>query len=134
MEQENEELTGEFSAAKERISSLEEEVERLSSGLLLLSLLATSNKLESSTNVLLDTFDDSKEIIASNSEAKILKFLQDFLTSSRTTIDKQSNSRKWYSVFWNDDNYRPDKTAKTVNELYKKQDKGTQKKMIAALE
>ena len=44
LEQENEELTGEFSAAKERISSLQGEVERLNSGLLLLSPLVTSNR------------------------------------------------------------------------------------------
>ena len=42
LEQENEKLTGEFSAAKERIDSLEGEVERLSG--LLLRPLATSNR------------------------------------------------------------------------------------------
>ena len=41
LEQENEKLTGDFSAAKERIGSLEGEVERLS-GRLLLSPSATS--------------------------------------------------------------------------------------------
>ena len=33
---------------------------------------------------------------------------------------------------WNDDNYRPDKTAKTWNELYSKQDSETQKRMVTA--
>jgi hypothetical protein len=41
-------------------------------------------------------------------------------------------------VFWNDDNYRLDKTiTRTLNDLstlYSKQDKETQKKMISALE
>lgn len=38
----------------------------------------------------------------------------------------------WDSVFWNDDNYRPEKTAKIWNELYRKQDSETQKKMVTA--
>ena len=42
LEQQNEELTGEFSAAKERIASLEGEVKRLS-GLLLLRPSVPSN-------------------------------------------------------------------------------------------
>ena len=89
---------------------------------------------ESATNILIDTFDDSTDVVSSNSEAQIYKFLKNLLTSSRTTIDKQSDSRIWNSVFWNDDNYRPDRTSKTLNDLYKKQDKETQKKMVAALE
>ena len=89
---------------------------------------------ESATNILIDTFDDSTDVVSSNSEAQIYKFLKNLLTSSRTTIDKQSDSRIWNSVFWNDDNYRPDRTSKTLNDLYNKQDKETQKKMVVALE
>jgi hypothetical protein len=35
----------------------------------------------------------------------------------------------WDSVFWNEDNYRPDKTTKTINEIFNKLDKETQKKL-----
>ncbi|KZS16599.1 Uncharacterized protein APZ42_017164 [Daphnia magna] len=35
----------------------------------------------------------------------------------------------WESVFWNEDNYRPDKTSKTLNEMYSKLDTENQKKM-----
>jgi hypothetical protein len=36
----------------------------------------------------------------------------------------------WDSVFWNEDNYRPDKTTKTLNEILKKLDTETQKKLV----
>jgi hypothetical protein len=35
----------------------------------------------------------------------------------------------WDSVFWNEDNYRPDKTTKTLNEIVNKLDRETQKIM-----
>jgi hypothetical protein len=35
----------------------------------------------------------------------------------------------WDSVFWNDDNYRPDKTTKSLNEIIFKLDRETQKKL-----
>lgn len=35
----------------------------------------------------------------------------------------------WESVFWDDDNYRPDKTTKTWSELHQTQSKEVQKKM-----
>jgi len=38
----------------------------------------------------------------------------------------------WESVFWNDDNYRPDKTTKTWSELYSKKDSEVQRKMSIA--
>jgi hypothetical protein len=47
---------------------------------------------------------------------------------SRTTIKEQSD-KMWDSVFWNEDNYRPDKTTKTLNEILNKMDKETQKKL-----
>jgi hypothetical protein len=36
----------------------------------------------------------------------------------------------WQSVFWNDDNYRPDKTTQTMNDIYKKLDKEEKKLFI----
>jgi hypothetical protein len=35
----------------------------------------------------------------------------------------------WDSVFWNEDNYWPDKTTKTLNEIVKKLDAETKKKL-----
>ena len=40
----------------------------------------------------------------------------------------------WDSIFWNDDNYRPDKASKMMTDVYKKQDTEKQKKMIEAIE
>jgi hypothetical protein len=36
----------------------------------------------------------------------------------------------WDSVFWNDDNYRPDRTTKTLNEIANKLDTKTKKKLV----
>jgi len=40
----------------------------------------------------------------------------------------------WESVFWDDDNYRPDKTTKTWNEIYNKLDKEKQNKLVETFE
>ena len=82
---------------------------------------------ESSTNVLIDSFDDL-DVASTSTEIQIYGLLQDLLVSSRTTI-KDESDKMWDSVFWNDDNYRPDKTTKTFNEIYSKLDTETQSKM-----
>ena len=40
----------------------------------------------------------------------------------------------WDSVFWNDDNYRPDRTSKTLNSIYEKMDVESQKRMADAFQ
>ena len=85
---------------------------------------------ESSTNVLIDSFDDS-DVISPATEAQIYNLLKDMLVSSRTTIKEQSD-QMWESVFWNDDNYRPDKTTKTWTDLYNSQSSEVQTKMAEA--
>ena len=42
---------------------------------------------------------------------------------------KEQSDKMWDSVFWNEDNYRPDKTTKTLNEILNKLDRETQKKL-----
>jgi hypothetical protein len=80
---------------------------------------------ETATNILMDTFDDS-EVWSRNSEVQIFNILKGLLVTSRTTIEEESD-KIWDSVFWDDDNYRPDKTAKTLNEIVNKLDKDSQK-------
>jgi predicted house-cleaning noncanonical NTP pyrophosphatase (MazG superfamily) len=82
---------------------------------------------ETATNIRMDTFDDS-EVGSPDTESQILNILKDLLVTSRTTIREQSD-KMWDSVFWNDDNYRPDKTTKTLNEILNKMDTETQKKL-----
>ncbi len=82
---------------------------------------------ETATNIRMDTFDDS-EVGSPDTELQISNILKDLLVSSRTTIKEQSD-KMWDSVFWNDDNYRPDKTTKTLNEILNKLDTETQKKL-----
>ena len=79
---------------------------------------------EMTTNIKMETFDDSK-VASPDTENQILNILKDLLVTSRTTI----KDKMWDSVFWNEDNYRPDKTTKTLNEILKKLDKETQKKL-----
>jgi hypothetical protein len=82
---------------------------------------------ESATNIRMEMFDDS-EIASPDTENQIVNILKDLLITSRTTI-KEQNDKMWDSVFWNDDNYRPDKTTKTLNEILNKLDKENQKKL-----
>jgi hypothetical protein len=80
---------------------------------------------ETATNIRMDTFDDY-EVGSPDAELQILNILKDLLVTSRTTIREQSD-KMWDSVFWNEDNYRPDKTTKTLNEILNKLDRETQK-------
>jgi hypothetical protein len=72
---------------------------------------------ETATNIRMDTFDDS-EVGSPDTESQILNILKDLLVTSRTIIKDQSD-KMWDSVFWNEENYRPDKTTKTLNEILK---------------
>ncbi len=82
---------------------------------------------ETATNIRMDTFDDT-EVGSPDTESQISNILKDLLITSGKTIKEQSD-KMWDSVFWNDDNYRPDKTTKTLNEILNKMDKETQKKL-----
>jgi hypothetical protein len=75
----------------------------------------------------MEIFDDS-EIASPDTENQIVNILKDLLITSRTTI-KEQNDKMWDSVFWNDDNYRPDKTTKTLNEILNKLDTENQRKL-----
>ncbi len=82
---------------------------------------------ETATNIRIDSFDDS-DVVDPSSEKEIHKILEELLISSRKEITK-FNEKIWQSVFWNDDNYRPDKATKTLNEWHSKMDKENQKKL-----
>jgi hypothetical protein len=82
---------------------------------------------ETATNIRMDTFDDS-EVGSPDTESQISNILKDLLVTSRTTIKDQSD-KMWDSVFWNEENYRPDKTTKTLNEILNKLDTETQTKL-----
>jgi hypothetical protein len=79
------------------------------------------------TNIRMDTFDDS-EVGSPDTEVLIINNLKDLLGVSKITIKEQSD-KMWDSIFWNDDNYRPDKTTKTLNEIVKKLNPETRKKL-----
>jgi hypothetical protein len=83
--------------------------------------------METATNIRMDTFDDS-EVVTPETELQIYNILKDLLVSSRTTIKEQSD-KMWDSVFWNEKNYRPDKTTQILNEIINKLDEETQKNL-----
>ncbi|EFX70320.1 hypothetical protein DAPPUDRAFT_257277 [Daphnia pulex] len=83
---------------------------------------------EITTNIRMDLFDDN-EVGSPDTESQILNILKDLLVTSRTTIKEQCD-KMWDSVFWNEENYRPDKTTQILNEIVNKLDKETQKKLV----
>jgi hypothetical protein len=83
---------------------------------------------EMATNIRMVTFDDF-EVGSPDTDVQIYNILKDLMITSRTTIKDQSD-KMWDSVFWNDDNYRPDRTTKTLNEIIEKLDTNTQKKLV----
>jgi hypothetical protein len=87
---------------------------------------------ETATNIRIDTFNDT-EIASSDTETQIYNILKDLMITSRTTINEQSD-QMWDSVFWNEDNNRPDRTTKVLNEIFNKLDNEAQKKMTDMFE
>ena len=103
------------------------------------SVLLTANDekrllTESATNIIIDTFDDTDDVISPNSEAQIYQLLRDNLLAPSRTIIKDQSDKMWESVFWNEDNYRPDKTTKTWNEIYNKLDSENRKKIVSSFQ
>jgi hypothetical protein len=80
---------------------------------------------ETRTKVLADTVHDNE--IAS-SESALYGILERLIFSAQEITTKDS-SFKWDSVFWNEDNCRPDKVCDTLNEEFNKSDKETKKKL-----
>jgi len=73
------------------------------------SVLLTANDekrllTESATNIIIDTFDDTDDVISPNSEAQIYQLLRDNLLAPSRTIIKDQSDKMWESVFWNEDN------------------------------
>lgn len=80
---------------------------------------------ETTINILIDTLEDM-DVVSSISELEIYNKLKEILISG--TINEQS-PETWKSVLWNDENYRPDKIADTLNRIFKKLDNETQRNM-----
>ncbi len=83
---------------------------------------------ESACNVLAETFDDNEV----PTESALYGMLDKLIVSARETISHDSGSM-WDSVFWEQDNYRPDKVSKTVNDLFGKLDTHQQRKLAEAM-
>ena len=85
---------------------------------------------ESSENIIIQTVDDT-QIPTKSSQSEIYRRLENMIQFSRTTIQK-GDEKAWENVFWNDDNYRPDQSSKTLNELYKNLDQESQSKLSSS--
>ncbi len=82
---------------------------------------------EMASKIQMDTFDDS-EVGSPDAEIIIFSFLKNVLVTSRTTVKEQSDEM-WDSVFWNEDDYRPDRTTRMLNEIVNKLGTETRKKL-----
>ena len=80
---------------------------------------------ETTINILIETIEDM-DVVSSISELEIYNKLKEILISG--TINEQS-PETWKSVLWNDENYRPDKIADTLNRIFKKLDNETHRNM-----
>ena len=85
---------------------------------------------ETTNKILFESLEDL-DIVSSSSESEIYNILKELF--SGTTIKEQSN-KMWELVFWNDDNYRPDKMSYTLNKTFKKLDDETQRNMSELFE
>lgn len=83
---------------------------------------------DTANNIILSTVDDSNGVFTEVSRDQIMNFLKLNLIDPGRAIIQNSSDANWQSVFWNNDNYRPDKVANTFNGVYKKLDKETKKK------
>jgi len=85
---------------------------------------------ESYENVIIQTFDDT-QVPVQSSKYEIYKSIENMFEFSRTSIDK-GDENAWENVFWKDDNYRPDHSARTLGDLHKKLDEENQQKFVSA--
>jgi len=83
--------------------------------------------VESSTKIIINSFTD-KQVVDANSQEQIMNILQNLLIAGQTAISSQS-SNMWNSVFWNQDNYRPDVASSTMNSIYNQLNTTNQKAM-----
>ncbi len=86
---------------------------------------------ESTENVILESFKDTSEnTVTAELKAVVSRKLKDLFISSSTSV-KEQNDKRWESVFWNDDNYRPDKISKMLNDVYEDElDEDEQNKLV----
>ena len=82
---------------------------------------------ETSTNIIVQTLDDT-DVPSSNTQDQIYKIVENLLQFSRATI-AAGDAKAWESLFWNNDNYRPDKVSKTLNDVYSLMDTDAKKSM-----
>lgn len=87
---------------------------------------------EFASSIVSEVFDDT-DVIAPNSEAQLLKPIKEALLSTGKTI-KDPGDKSWASVYWHDESRRPEKSAKTWNDIYKKLDSENQKMLIDSLQ
>ena len=80
------------------------------------------------STIVSEAFGDT-DVIAPNSEAQLLKPIKEALLTTGKTI-KDQGDKTWASVYWHDESSRPDKCAKTWNDIYKKLDSENQKMLI----
>jgi len=74
---------------------------------------------ESASNIIYDSFSDSDTpVIKPIENNQLMTFLKDNLMEDTKTMIEKQNDTRWGNVFWNEDNYRPDKLTKSFQDKY----------------
>ncbi|XP_055328913.1 uncharacterized protein LOC129581725 [Paramacrobiotus metropolitanus] len=79
--------------------------------------------LDIKTNIVASEITDG-EFVSTDASLSLMP-LVDSVLSLENVDTKQFSSEMWSSTFWHDDNARPDKIARTLNEVYDKSDSQT---------
>ncbi len=82
---------------------------------------------ESVNNVLVESFSDN-EVVSAGLETPIYSILEKMMVASKEMSD--GDGEKWDSVFWNDENSRPDRVAEMMNKSLEKFDDESKKKLV----
>ena len=85
---------------------------------------------EMSTNIIISTIDDTDAVPTTDSQKYIYSMLEKLLEFSSASI-KKGDEKAWENVLWDNDNYRPDKSTKSLNDLYKKLNTEDQEKLVS---
>ena len=84
----------------------------------LVALKEENMLLEKMTSKVLREYFEQSDVISRDSESQVYRILQRLLISTSQTIDPASDNDLWKSVFWLDEDYRPDKLCQVLNNIY----------------
>lgn len=86
---------------------------------------------ESASSIMVQVYSENDEVVNEHSEQNVLNTLQSLMVAGTQKVD--ADFKLWDSVFWNEENYRPDVLAHELNELKKNLDTDHQRRLVGAM-